>query len=85
MTTHSAIFEQLRSIIAEMTGNEVMDIHPESALTDDLGIIFETDLPRIVKRINLEFEIALDQKAVLAEAATVADILTMVTDEVELG
>lgn len=85
MTTHSAIFEQLRTCIAEVTGNDPMDIHPESALTDDLGIIPETDLPRIIKRINLEFEILLDSKAVMAEAETVADILTIVTDEVELG
>lgn len=85
MATHSAIFEQLRTIISEMTGNEVGDIYPESDLADDLGIITETDLPRIVKRLNAEFEIALDPKVVMAEAETVADILTMITDEVELG
>lgn len=85
MTTPSAIFEQLRTIIAELTGNDPADIHPESDLVDDLGIIPETDLPRIVKRVNNEFEIILDQKEIMTEAQTVSDILTKVTDEVELG
>ncbi|MBP7768380.1 hypothetical protein KA082_00900 [Candidatus Woesebacteria bacterium] len=85
MTTHSAIFEQLRTIISELTGNDAGDIYPDSVLVDDLGIIPETDLPRIVKRINTEFEIVLDQKMVLTEVETVSDLLTMITDEVELG
>ena len=85
MTNHSAIFEQLRTIISELTGNDAGDIYPDSVLVDDLGIIPETDLPRIVKRINTEFEIVLDQKMVLTEVETVSDLLTMITDEVELG
>jgi acyl carrier protein len=85
MKTESAIFEQLRTVLAEITANEPVDILPESDLVDDLGIIPETDLPRIVKRVNAEFEIMLDQKIVMAEVETVADLLTRITDEVELG
>lgn len=85
MQSQSAIFEQLRTIISEMTGNDAGDIYPESHLTDDLGIIIETDLPRIVKRVNTEFEIALDSKFVMVNTESVSDLLTMITDEVELG
>ena len=85
MTPEDARLDHLRTILAEMTGNEAADIHVDSALVDDLGIVEETDLPGIVKRINKEFEIHLDGGAVAEEVETVEDLLTMITDEVELG
>lgn len=85
MTPEDARFDQLRTILAEMTGNDAGDIHPDSSLIDDLGITEESDLPRIVKRINKDFEIHLDSSAVAEEVETVEDLLTMITDEAELG
>lgn len=85
MTPQDTRFDELRNILAEMTGNESGDIHPDSVLIDDLGIVEETDLPRIVKRINKDFEIHLDGSAVAEEVETVEDLLTMITDEAELG
>ncbi|PIY79698.1 MAG: hypothetical protein COY81_01275 [Candidatus Pacebacteria bacterium CG_4_10_14_0_8_um_filter_43_12] len=78
-------FGQLSAILAEMTGNDINDIHLDSTLLDDLGITEESDLPRIVKRVNKEFEIHLDQMAVAEEVETVENLLTMITDEAELG
>lgn len=85
MTPQDARFDQLRTILAELTGNEAGDIHPESVLVDDLGIVEETDLPGIVKRINKDFEIHLNGSAVAEEVESVEDLLTMITDEIELG
>lgn len=77
-------FDHLRSILAEVTGNEAGDIHPDSDLVEDLGAT-EQDIVRIVKRVNSEFEINLKPPAVLDEVETVEHLLTMVIDEAELG
>ena len=77
-------FEELRRILAEETGNEPGDIHPDSMLVDDLGAT-EPDLIRIVKRVNKEFEIHLQPQAVFDEVETVEHLLTMIIDEAELG
>lgn len=85
MTPQDERFNQLRTILAETTGNEAGDIHPDSALIDDLGIVPDTDLPSILKRVNKDFEIHLNPGAVADEVETVEDLLTIVSDEVELG
>lgn len=85
MTPQDARFDQLRDILSEMTGNDAGDIHPDSNLIDDLGIVEETDIPRIVKRVNKDFDIHLDSSAVAEEVETVEHLLTMITDEAELG
>ncbi|MDQ5951583.1 MAG: acyl carrier protein [Patescibacteria group bacterium] len=85
MTPQDDRFDQLRTLLAEMTGNDAGDIHPDSVLIDDLGIVPETDLPGIVKRINKDFEIHLNPSAVADEVESVEDLLTMISDEVELG
>lgn len=85
MNTQSAYFEQLRNLLAELTGNEAGDIHPDSLLIEDLGIADEADLPRIVKRINAHFDIHLVAAEVAEEADTVEELLMLITDEAELG
>lgn len=78
-------FEKLRDILADMTGNDAGDIYPESDLEEDLGMIIEVDLPRVIKRINQEYEIKLDLPVVTDQVETVEDLLTFVNDETELG
>ena len=85
MTTHSEIFEQLRDIIAEETGNDPASITPDSDLIEDLSLELEVNLTPIIKRINKEFGIMLNPKEILADAEIVNDILSRVIDEVELG
>lgn len=85
MTPQDNRFDQLRTLLSEMTGNDAGDIHPDSVLVDDLGIVPETDLPGIVKRINKDFEIHLNSSAVADEVESVEDLLTIISDEVELG
>ena len=78
-------FEKLRDILADMTGNEAGDIYPESDLEEDLGMIIEADLPRVIKRINHEFDIKLDLPIITDQVTTVEDMLTFINDEAELG
>lgn len=85
MPSQSAYFEQLRNLLAEVTGNDPGDIHPESSLTEDLGITDEADLPRIIKRINTVFDIHLRVADVTDEIETVESLLMLITDEAELG
>ena len=77
-------FDEIRRILAEETGNDAGDIHPDSMLVDDLGAT-EPDLNRIVKRVNKEFDIHLQAQAVFDEVETVEHLLTMIIDEAELG
>jgi acyl carrier protein len=85
MTTHSEIFEQLRDIIAEETGNDPASITPDSDLIEDLGMVIEHDLPPVIKRINKEFAVALNPKLLVVTAETVNDLLTYIIEEIELG
>ncbi len=85
MTEHSEIFEQLRNIIAEETGNDPASITPDSDLIEDLGMVIEHDLPPVVKRINIEFDVALNAKVLVLTAETVNDLLTYIIEEIELG
>lgn len=85
MTTHSEIFEQLRDIIAEETGNDPASITPDSDLIEDLSLELEVNLTPIIKRINKEFGIFLNPKEIILNAEIVNDILSRVIDEVELG
>ena len=85
MPVDLTIFEKLRDILADATGNDVGDIYPESDLEEDLGMELDVDLPHILKRINEEFDIKLDIPVVAEQVATVEDVLTYVTDETELG
>jgi acyl carrier protein len=84
MLSQDQRFDQLRSILAEMTGNDAGDIHPDSSLIDDLGVT-EIDITRIIKRINTEFEIGLKIAAVLDEVETVEHLFAMIIDEADLG
>lgn len=85
MHDSAAPFDQLRSILAEVTGNEVGDIHPDSLLVDDLGMTDVADMPRLIKRINRDFEITLNPTHIADEVESVEDLLTLIIDETELG
>jgi acyl carrier protein len=81
--------EQLRALLAEKTGNDLEDIHPQSHLEDDLGINLTDDFPRLLSQINAEFEIGLDLHTVMDEmemaGETVAELAKLIDDESELG
>ncbi len=81
--------EQLRNLLADITGNELDEIHPQSNLEDDLGINLADEFPRLLSQVNTEFEIELELDAVKDEmevaGETVAELAKLIDDESELG
>lgn len=86
----SEIFNRLRQLLTEITGNDIEEVVPDADLEEDLGLNLDVDLGRIVDRINREFGISLQEKVVYEELteeahASVAELAKLVYDEYELG
>lgn len=86
----SEIFNRLRQLLTEITGNDIEEVVPDADLEEDLGLNLDVDLGRIVDRINREFGISLQEKLVYEELteeahASVAELAKLVYDEYELG
>ena len=84
------IFNQLRQLLTDITGNNIEEVVPDADLEEDLGLDLDVDLNRLVDRINKEFEIELNEKTVYQELteeahASVAELAKLVYDEYELG
>ena len=84
------IFNRLHQLLADLTGNHIEEILPESDLEEDLGLDLDVDCSRLVDHINDEFEIELSEKIVYQELteeahASVAELAKLVYDEYELG
>lgn len=84
------IFNRLRQMLADLTGNHIEEILPDSDLEEDLGLDLDVDCGRLVDTINDEFEIELSEKIVYQELteeahASVAELAKLVYDECELG
>ncbi|MPM54761.1 hypothetical protein SDC9_101541 [bioreactor metagenome] len=83
------LLNQLRQLLVEITGNDPEEVQMSAHLEDDLGMNLDEDLPRLVDRINAEFDIELDSKVVFEElndaGETVASLLQLIRDELELG
>lgn len=85
------IFNRLRQLLTDITGNDIEEVVPNADLEEDLGLDLDLDISRIVDRINKEFEIELNEKAVFKELteethhASVAELAKLVYDEHELG
>jgi len=80
---------QLQEFLAEFTSSELEDVKPTSHLEDDLGLTLADDLPRLVAKINHEFQIKLKLSEVTDEleaaGETVAELAKLIDDECELG
>ena len=84
------IFNRLRQLLTDITGNNIEEVVPDADLEEDLGLDLELDLNRLVDRINKEFAIELSEKTVYQELtqeahASVAELAKLVYDEYELG
>ncbi len=84
------IFNRLRQLITDVTGNDIEEVVPDADLEEDLGLDLDVDTGRIVDRINQEFDINLTEKVVYKELteeahASVAELAKLVYDEYELG
>ncbi len=84
------VFNRLRQLLTDITGNNIEEVVPDADLEEDLGLDLDVDLSRLVDRINKEFEIELHEKTVYQELteeahASVAELAKLVYDEYELG
>jgi acyl carrier protein len=84
------IFNRLRQLLTEVTGNDIEEVVPDADLEEDLGLNLDVDLGRVVDRVNREFGISLQEKVVYEELteeahASVAELAKLVYDEYELG
>ena len=78
------LFEEVRSIISEVTFIEASDIYPDSLLNQELEISPDArNLQEITKRLNTTFQLELTAKQIATEADNVADIVNLISDEVE--
>lgn len=85
----SSSIQPLIRLLSDITGNDIEEIAPDSYLEEDLGIIFEDDLTKIINKINLTFDINLTEHEVLTEleesTSTVGELAKLIDDEIELG
>ena len=84
------IFNRLRQLITDLTGNDIEEVIPDADLEEDLGLDLDVDIARLVDQINKEFDIELSEKTVYKELteeahATIAELAKLVYDEYELG
>lgn len=78
------LFEDIRHIISEVTFIEAPDIHPDSDMADELEVTPEArNLQEIVNRLNTKYNLELTASGVATDAETVADLVNLVSDEVE--
>lgn len=81
-----AIFAVVQNIIAEIAGYEPNDIVSTFNFEEDLGLDMERNFPLIIKRVNRHFDIDLIASHLTAdEVDTVADLVSLIEDETELG
>lgn len=74
-------FQQLQQLISEVTGNDPETITHNTYL-EEFSL---AEFPRIIMRINRQFEINLNPKKVIDEYETVEELATLVDEETELG
>ncbi|MBP9819690.1 acyl carrier protein [Candidatus Woesebacteria bacterium] len=76
--------QSIQHIIAELTGNDLEEVHPDAILDEELNISL-TEFTQIIRRINQQFELTLSTKDLHDEVETVQELATAVHDERELG
>ncbi|MBD3279702.1 MAG: hypothetical protein GF390_03255 [Candidatus Pacebacteria bacterium] len=87
--TDQTIFNQLKQLLAELTGNSKAEIFAKSDLLDHLNVDPEQDFPVIIDQINQTFEIDLEADKIEKEYAvigiTVGRLAELIKEEKELG
>lgn len=85
--TREDVFNLLRDLLIELTGNRYEDIHENSLIFNELNLT-EFDLQRIIKQMGMEIEINVDEmleEVIGEQVVTIADLLDLIIDEKDLG
>ncbi len=80
-TTEHTTLTQLQHIIAETTGSDPEEISAGMYLEEFSPVEF----PKIILKVNQDFGIHLNSKAVIEEYETVSELATLIDEESELG
>lgn len=78
--TKESVQEIVRQVIADVTGNDIAEVHPQAELEDELGVT-PVDLGRIIVELNKELDIQLSARDVEAEEVTTVQELTVIVSE----
>ena len=85
--TREDVFNLLRDLLVELTGNRYEDVREDSLIFNELNLT-EFDLQRIIKQIGTEIEINVDEmltEVINGQIVTIADLLDLIIDEKDLG
>lgn len=83
--TTESVTKTVQQVIADVTGNDLVEIHPQAELEEELGVT-PVDLGRIVAELNNTLGLELDIRAIEAEdITTVQELTIIVTEEALLG
>jgi division protein CdvB (Snf7/Vps24/ESCRT-III family) len=78
------VTNELKKIIANLTSNEVEEINDNSSLFIELNIN-EEDFKRIIKDVNKNFDISLNNQELLEHTEVISQLVEEILDEIELG
>lgn len=84
MTDITLIYQQIATMIAELSSIDLEQINPDSILDEEL-FLTDVDLQTIAQQIHREWPDVKLSMADLSEAETVHDLVSLVVDELELG
>jgi hypothetical protein len=88
---YQANFVKLQELIAEFIIDEPSNILPQLELETDLGVDTEVTFPKLITKINEEFDITLSAKELIEEAEddeaplTIENLALKVNDETQWG
>lgn len=88
---YQATLAKLQELIAEFIIDEPSNILPQLELETDLGIDVDITFPKLITKINEEFDITLSAKELIEEAEdedqplTIENLALKVNDETQWG
>jgi acyl carrier protein len=80
-----SVLLSVQQIVAEVTGNEIADVHPDAELEEELGVT-PLDMNRIILELNKTFGVILNTKEIEEqEVTTVRELAVILAEEALLG
>lgn len=75
----------VQQVIADVTGNDIAEVHPDAELEEELGVT-PIDFSRIILELNKTFSIVLNTEEIEEqEVSTVRELAVIVSEEALLG
>jgi hypothetical protein len=85
MTKSNDIVEQVKDIFEQVTYMDLSHVELTADLEEDLGIDMDSDYPRIVAQLGRKFHLHRDANDLLLDATTLQHVVSIISEETELG